>query len=181
MRENEAPTKRRLRGVEVRERARGAEHRYAYRVRYLNAQGERKAQTFDSAQDALDFRGRLRLLKRAGDLAALDVGRESLEQFSRDYWQLYAEVRIAPGTERTYRCLWNKHIRKRLGGMQLRQITPTGRLAVHLRAPGRRGQRAQHPRLPGPAAEHVLAGRGMGPREDQRRQATAHAQQLDRA
>jgi DNA-binding transcriptional MerR regulator len=99
-------------------------HRYAYRVRFLDAEGERKGRTFDSAQDALDFRGRLRLLKRAGDLAALDVGRESLEQFSRDYWRLYAEVRLAPRTEKASRCLWNGHIRKRLGGMQLRQITP---------------------------------------------------------
>jgi integrase len=124
MRGNEAPSKRRLRGVEVRERARGGEHRYAYRVRYLNAQGERKARTFDTPRDAMDFRGRLRLLKRAGDLAALDLGRDSLEQFSRDYWRLYAEVRLASRTQETYRSLWNVHIRKRLGGMQLRQITP---------------------------------------------------------
>jgi integrase len=124
MRENEAPSKRRLRGVEVRERAHGGEHRYAYRVRYLNAQGQRKTRTFDTPQDAMDFRGRLRLLKRAGDLAALDLGRDSLEQFSRDYWRLYAEVRLASQTQETYRFLWNRHIRNRLGGMQLRQITP---------------------------------------------------------
>jgi hypothetical protein len=123
MRENEAPSKRRLRGVEVRERARGGEHRYAYRVRYLNAQGQRKARTFDTPQDAMDFRGRLRLLKRAGDLAALDLGRDSLEQFSLDYWRLYAEVRLASRTQETYRSLWNRHVRQRLGGMQLRQIT----------------------------------------------------------
>jgi integrase len=124
MRENQAPRKRRLRGVEVRERTRGSEHRCAFRVRFLDAQGQRRSRTFDTAQDALDFRGRLRLLKRAGDLAALDVGRESLAQFSRDYWRLYVEVRLTPQTERTYRCLWNTHIRARLGGMQLREITP---------------------------------------------------------
>ena len=105
MRESEAPSKRRLRGVEVRERAHGGEHRYAYRVRYLNAQGQRKARTFATPQDAMDFRGRLRLLKRAGDLAALDLGRDSLEQFSRDYWRLYAEVRLASRTQETYRSL----------------------------------------------------------------------------
>jgi integrase len=124
MRVNGASGKRRLRGVEVRERARGGEHRYAYRVRYLNAHGQRKARTFDTPQDAMDFRGRLRLLKRAGDLAALDLGRDSLEQFSRDYWRLYAEVRLASRTAQTYRSLWNCHVRQRLGGMQLRQITP---------------------------------------------------------
>jgi integrase len=124
MRENQAPRKRRLRGVELRERARGSEHRCAYRVRFLDAEGQRRSRTFDTAQDALDFRGRLRLLRRAGDLAGLDVGRELLGQFSSDYWRLYVEVRRTPRTERTYRYLWNKHIRGRLGGMQLRQITP---------------------------------------------------------
>ncbi len=113
-----------MRGVELRERVGGTEHRCAYRVRFLDAQGQRRSRTFDTAQDAQDFRSRLRLLKRAGDLAALDVGRESLEQFSNDYWRLYAEVRLTPRTERAYRCLWNKHIRGRLGGMQLRQIAP---------------------------------------------------------
>jgi integrase len=39
-------------------------------------------------------------------------------------WCLYVEVRLTPQTERTYRCLWNTHIRARLGGMQLREITP---------------------------------------------------------
>ena len=57
MRENEAPSKRRLRGVEVREQAHGGEHRYAYRVRYLNAQGQRKARTFDTPQDAMGTSG----------------------------------------------------------------------------------------------------------------------------
>ena len=113
-----------IRGVEVRKRARGAEHRYAYRVRFQSAGGERGSRTFDTAQDALDFRSRLRLLKRAGDLAAFEAGKEPLEQFFGDYWRLYVEVQLAPNTGRKYRCLWGAHIRRRLGAMQLRQITP---------------------------------------------------------
>jgi integrase len=31
---------------------------------------------------------------------------------------------LEPGTRRKYICLWSKHIRKRLGAMELRQITP---------------------------------------------------------
>jgi integrase len=119
-----AAPKQSVRGVEVRKRTRGAEHRYAYRVRFQNAGGERRSRTFDTAEDALDFRSRLRLLKRAGDLAALEAGRESLEQFFGDYWRLYVEAQLAPNTGRKYRCLWNAHIRRRLGAMQLRQITP---------------------------------------------------------
>jgi integrase len=114
-----------LRGVEIRERRScGGEDRYAYRVRFQNARGERTGRTFDRAEDALDFRARLRLLKRAGDLPVLDAGRESLEQLMEDYWRLYAETRLEPATRKKYRCLWDKHIDRRLGGMELRQITP---------------------------------------------------------
>jgi hypothetical protein len=114
-----------LRGVEIRERRGcGGQERYAYRVRFQNARGERTGRTFDRAEDALDFRARLRLLKRAGDLPVLDAGRESLEQFMEDYWRLYAETRLEPATRKKYRCLWDKHIDRRLGGMGLRQITP---------------------------------------------------------
>jgi integrase len=66
----------------------------------------------------------LRLLKRAGDLAALEAGRESLEQLMGDSWRLYAETRLEPSTRRKYRCLWNAHVQRRLGAMELRQITP---------------------------------------------------------
>jgi integrase len=112
-------------GVEIRERhPRGGGVRYSYRVRFQNARGEREGRTFDCAQDAVDFRARLRLLKRAGDLGVLDSGSEPLEEFMVDFWRLYAETRLEPGTRKKYSCLWSKHIRKRLGAMELRQITP---------------------------------------------------------
>jgi integrase len=114
-----------IRGVEIRERGgRGREVYYVYRVRFQNARGERAQRTFDTPQDALDFRARLRLLKRTGDLAVLEAGNETLEQFMSDFWRLYAETRLERSTRRKYRCLWNAHIERRLGAMQLRQITP---------------------------------------------------------
>jgi integrase len=75
-------------------------------------------------EEALDYRAKLRLLKRAGDLALLELGRETLEHLMVDYWRLYAETRLQPNTRRKYRCLWRVHIKQRLGAMQLRQITP---------------------------------------------------------
>jgi integrase len=112
-------------GVEIRERhRRNGEVYYVYRVRFRNALGKRAQRTFDSAQDALDFRARLRLLKRAGNLGVLECGNEALERFVVDFWRLYAETRLEPSTQRKYRCLWNAHIHKRLGAMELRQITP---------------------------------------------------------
>lgn len=112
-------------GVEIRERRlRSGGVRYAYRVRFQNARGERSGRTFDCAQDALDFQARLRLLKRAGDLAVLERGKESLAQFMDNFWRLYAEVRLERSTRRKYRCLWNVHIERRLGSVELRRITP---------------------------------------------------------
>jgi hypothetical protein len=104
--------------VEIREHhPRGGGVRYSYRVRFQNTWGERKGRTFDWAQDAVDFRARLRLLKRAGDLGVLELGRESLEHLMVDFWRLYAETRLEPSIRRKYSCLWNKHIHERLGAM----------------------------------------------------------------
>jgi hypothetical protein len=112
-------------GVEIRERRpRGGQAQYAYRVRFQNARGKRDQRTFDSPQDALDFKARLRLLKRSGDLPALESGRQTLEQFMEEFWRLYVETRLETSTRKKYRCLWNVHINRRLGAMELRQITP---------------------------------------------------------
>lgn len=114
-----------IRGVEIRERRqRGGEVYYVYRVRFQNARGERAQRTFDAPQDALDFRARLRLLKRTGDLAVLEAGNETLEQLMSDFWRLYAETHLERSTRRKYRSLWNAHIERRLGAMELRHITP---------------------------------------------------------
>ena len=115
----------RIPGVEIRKRRpRGGQAQYAYRVRFQNARGKRDQRTFDSPQDALDFKARLRLLKRSGDLPALESGRQTLEQFMEEFWRLYVETRLERSTRRKYRCLWNAHINRRLGAMELRQITP---------------------------------------------------------
>jgi integrase len=102
----------------------GTGHPSRVRVRFKNARGKRDQRSFDTAQDAQDFRARLRLLKRTGDLAVLERGNEALERFMGDFWRLYVETRLETSTRRKYRCLWNVHINRRLGAMELRQITP---------------------------------------------------------
>jgi integrase len=111
--------------VEIRERKRRDGTVYwTYRVRFRDAQGERRSRDFDRAQDALDFRAHLRLLARRGELASLDIGKQTLAEFMPQWWQLYAKQRLAISTRRTYRSLWNVHLLPRLGGQQLRQLTP---------------------------------------------------------
>ena len=97
---------------------------WTYRVRFRDVQGERRSRDFDTPQDALDFRAHLRLLERRGELASLDAGKQTLEEFMSEWWQLYARQRLAISTRRTYRSLWNVHLLPRLGGQQLRQLTP---------------------------------------------------------
>ena len=111
--------------MEIRDRRRRDGTRYwTYRVRFRDVQGERRSRDFDTPQDALDFRAHLRLLERRGELASLDAGKQTLEEFMSEWWQLYAKQRLALSTRRTYRSLWNVHLLPRLGGHQLRQLTP---------------------------------------------------------
>jgi integrase len=86
--------------------------------------GDRRSRDFDTPQDALDFRAHLRLLERRGELASLDAGKQTLEEFMSEWWKLYARQRLAISTRRTYRSLWNLHLLPRLGVRQLRELTP---------------------------------------------------------
>jgi integrase len=111
--------------VEIRDRKRRDGTAYwTYRVRFRDVHGERRSRDFDTPQDALDFRAHLRLLDRRGELASLDAGKQTLEEFMSEWWKLYARQRLAISTRRTYRSLWNVHLLPRVGAMQLRQLTP---------------------------------------------------------
>jgi integrase len=111
-------------GVEIRERRRHGETYYRFRVRFTNAAGRRDQETFDTPEEALDFKAQLRLMKRRGNLSELDAGQQTLEELMVDFWRLYAKRRLAEVTRRKYRGTWNKYIHPLLGPMQLRQITP---------------------------------------------------------
>jgi integrase len=112
-------------GVEARRRQSRHGDEYAvYRVRYRDAAGNRRSREFDSAQDALDFRAQVRLLRRQGDLTALDAGHERLADFAVEWWELYAGRHLSVSTLDTYKCIWNVHVNPRLGHLELRQITP---------------------------------------------------------
>ncbi|MGZ4239052.1 MAG: N-terminal phage integrase SAM-like domain-containing protein [Solirubrobacteraceae bacterium] len=112
-------------GVEVRRRqSRNGDEYAVYRVRYRDAAGNRRSREFDTAEDALDFRAQVRLLRRQGDLSALDAGSERLADFAADWWELYAGRHLSISTLDTYKSIWNVHVNPRLGHLELRQITP---------------------------------------------------------
>jgi integrase len=112
-------------GVEVRRRqSRDGDEYAVYRVRYRDAAGNRRSREFDSPEDALDFRAQVRLLRRQGDLSALDAGHERLADFAAEWWELYAGRHLSVSTLETYKSIWNVHVNPRLGHLELRQITP---------------------------------------------------------
>lgn len=87
--------------------------------------GRIRARTFDVKADALDFEAKLRTLKRSGDLDTVDSGKISLAEFVTDKWlPRYAHRRLEYNTRKVYGYLWNAHVKPRLGGYRLRELTP---------------------------------------------------------
>jgi integrase len=85
--------------------------------------GRRRSRSFDRKGDAARFAtAQDRRLQLGIDA---DTGRETLSEFMEDaYWRSYALQNLKPGTRETYLQTWAKHILPRLGGFELREITP---------------------------------------------------------
>ena len=96
----------------------------AWRVQWRDETGRQRSRTFTLKADAQAWDAKVKLAKRQGDLVALDAGRQALDEFVDEWWRLYAEVHLAPATLAGYRYLRDKHLLPRLGGIQLRAITP---------------------------------------------------------
>jgi integrase len=100
---------------------------HVYRVRYYDDDGQERSVTlprgtaYDDAQ-AMD--AKLKLLKRAGELPELRVGKETLATFAEEWWEIYAGPNLARNTLGAYAQVWNKHVLPRLGHYRLRELTP---------------------------------------------------------
>ena len=66
-----------------------------------------RARTFDRKADASAFEAEVRRGKRAEDLASLDAGRETLQEFAEEWWQLHALPNLSPATLANYATLWD--------------------------------------------------------------------------
>jgi hypothetical protein len=112
-------------GVEIREHRHRDLVYFKFRVRFTNAFGERDQETFDTPQDALDFKAKIRLMGRRETLEDLDIGLQPLVEFMPVFWRLYAKRRLAEVTRRQYRSAWNTHILPRpIAHLPMRKITP---------------------------------------------------------
>jgi integrase len=94
-----------------------------WRVRWRQ-HGRNRARTFSTRRDAADFDADLRRQRRAGSLAALDAGIESLGEYVTGAWATTHAVTLAPKTQLHYASLYDHHLRPFLGSIALRDIDP---------------------------------------------------------
>ena len=90
-------------------------------VRYR--EGDRnRSKTFDKRRDADRFDAEVTRRRQLGELAALDAGRESLDDFVTQTWAPTYAVTLAPKTRQHYANLYDCHISPILGGLSLREL-----------------------------------------------------------
>jgi len=95
-----------------------------YRVRWRDDGGKQRCQTFEGERDAKDFDAKLRIARRSDDLAALDAGRQTLQEFAAEWWRVEATPNLQRRTLQSYASHWNCHVLPRMGSVTLRRITP---------------------------------------------------------
>ena len=96
--------------------------RQAWRVRWQD--GDRwRSKTFPRKADADAFDAELVGRRRLGQLAHLDAGTQTLNEYMRDVWiPTYFSV-LAPKTQVGYQSLYATHLRDEFGGTPLRDIS----------------------------------------------------------
>lgn len=112
-------------GVENRRRAgRDGTERWSFRVRWTDPRtGQRRSEEFATQEEALDWRARVRLARRAGRLGDLTAGRQRLAAFvEQEWWPAYALVELERSTLKSYASVWNRHALPRIGQLELRQV-----------------------------------------------------------
>jgi integrase len=93
-----------------------------WRVRWRQ-HGRNRARTFSRRRDAADFDADLRRHRRAGGLAVIDAGTETLGEFVTGTWAVTHAATLAPKTRGHYAGLYDHHIRPYLGAIALRDIS----------------------------------------------------------
>jgi integrase len=101
--------------------------RHMYRVRWREGgRGSKEhVRAFDRKEHAERLETEIRRRKQLGELATFDRGKLTLDEFARgQWWPKYGSQHLARKTQLTYAELWDRHILGRLGGVQLRHLTP---------------------------------------------------------
>jgi integrase len=95
-----------------------------WRVRWREGSVQR-SRDFARKGDAEAFDLNVRRLAQTGDLGMLEAGKQKLADLAEEWWATYAEPNLAPKTLAMYASLWDRYVLRRLGGFELRRLTPT--------------------------------------------------------
>jgi Phage integrase, N-terminal SAM-like domain len=95
----------------------------AWRVRWREG-GHNRVRQFSRKRDAEAWDSEVRRRKRLGSLGLLDAGRETLDDFAREWFKSYAIPNLAKNTQNAYADAYDRFILPRLGGFEVRQLTP---------------------------------------------------------
>jgi integrase len=91
-------------------------------VRWRDAGGKQRSRVFDRKRDATTFEAEVKRGARLGDLAAMDAGREVLDDYVTKTWGPSHAAHLAPRTRQTYASSYDRHISPELGAVPLREI-----------------------------------------------------------
>jgi integrase len=106
--------------VEKVERADGV----AWRVRWRDDQGRPHSRVVGRKRDAQNLDVELKRAKRLGATATVQNSRETLEEFSKVWWNRHAAPNLQQHTLASYASTLDVHIVPRLGGVRLQAMTP---------------------------------------------------------
>jgi integrase len=93
-----------------------------YRVRWRDQAGRNRSKVLGRKRDAEAFDAEITRRRRTGELALLDAGRETLDEYVATTWAVSHAAGLAPRTKQTYANTYDLHISPRLGGLALRSI-----------------------------------------------------------
>ncbi len=86
--------------------------------------GRHRSQSFTRKADAERHAARVRSARELGEALDLDRGKETVAEFIERWWREYAVISLADNTRDAYSRVWENHLRRRLGGYRLRDVTP---------------------------------------------------------
>jgi integrase len=86
--------------------------------------GSNRSKSFTRKVDAERFKGDVKRAQELGQVLAIDGGKELLTEFVEVWWEGHVLPTCAQSTRSSYAAVWSRHVRPRLGGYRLRDITP---------------------------------------------------------
>jgi len=95
-----------------------------WRVRWRDARGRNRSKVLGRKADAVAFDAEIRRRKRTGELAAMDGGQETLDEYVAGTWARAHAVHLATRTRELYASLFDRQISPELGPVKLRELSP---------------------------------------------------------